>query len=218
MAPPPSKPWPSTRSNTWERYQWSSACTPQRRLAPAEGGAVVCTDRNVLEAVRAALNFGFMGRRECTTAGTNGKMSEYHAAVGEVGQEMDHWPAKKAAFYRVARSYAQAATTRGIVDRIVNAPDVASCYALFNGRDGAETDAVEAALTEAGIDTRRWYGHGLQHEPYYRNIARDALPIAEALGNRLLGLPMAIDISPTDVERVVDTIARSLAPQGTENG
>lgn len=187
-----------------------------KEFSTAEGGAVVCSDQDVLEKTWAALNFGFLGRRECTTAGTNGKMSEYHAAIGLA--ELDHWPAKKAAFGRVARSYARAAAMRGIADRIVAAPDVASCYSLFNGRDRAECAAVEGALAAAGIETRRWYGLGLHHEPFYRDMAREALPNAEALGHRLLGLPMAVDLSEADVERVVDVIARGLTSLGGEIG
>ncbi|MFG1417579.1 DegT/DnrJ/EryC1/StrS family aminotransferase [Xanthobacter sp. V0B-10] len=187
-----------------------------KAFSTAEGGAVVCTDQKMLEKTWAALNFGFLGRRECAAAGTNGKMSEYHAAIGL--SELERWPSKKAAFGNVARSYARAAAMRGIADRIVAAPDVASCYCLFNGRDGAECAAVEEVLAAAGIETRRWYGFGLHHEPFYRNMARDALPNAEALGRRLLGLPMAMDLPEADVERVVEAIARCLTSRGGEIG
>lgn len=179
-----------------------------KTISTAEGGAVVCADREVMEATWAALNFGFMGKRECTTAATNGKMSEYHAAVGLA--ELDDWTEKKAAFASIAQSYARAAARRGISDRIVTAPDIASCYVLFSGRDRRETEAVEKVLAAAGIDTRRWYGRGLRHEPFYRSMACDDLPVTEALGSRLLGLPLAIDLPVTEVDRVVDTAARAL--------
>src|SRR5262249_15111336 len=47
-----------------------------------EGGAVVTTDPDLLIRSIQALNFGFMGARRSDIPGTNGKMSEYHAAIG----------------------------------------------------------------------------------------------------------------------------------------
>jgi dTDP-4-amino-4,6-dideoxygalactose transaminase len=60
-----------------------------------EGGAVVTTDRDLLMRSIQALNFGFLGSRCAEAAGINGKMSEYHAAVGLA--ELDGWNEKRAA-------------------------------------------------------------------------------------------------------------------------
>jgi len=59
-----------------------------------EGGAVVCCDRAKLRAAHAALNFSFAGIRETSGPGFNGKMSEYHAAIGLA--ELDGWSVKRA--------------------------------------------------------------------------------------------------------------------------
>ena len=51
-------------------------------FATGEGGAVVSCDTDLVVRASQALNFGFLGSRDSRTASTNGKMSEYHAAVG----------------------------------------------------------------------------------------------------------------------------------------
>jgi dTDP-4-amino-4,6-dideoxygalactose transaminase len=60
-----------------------------------------------------------------------------------------------------------------------------------------------------GIDHRLWYGRGLHREPYF---ATDySLPVVDALASRLIGLPVAPDLSDAAIERIVATLARALA-------
>ena len=47
-----------------------------------EGGCVVTRDLNLATRVVRAINFGFLGSRDCQSPNINGKLSEYHAAVG----------------------------------------------------------------------------------------------------------------------------------------
>ena len=54
-----------------------------------EGGAVIWSDADGLLRVVRSLNFGILWKRESTSPGTNGKMSEYHAAVGLAS--LDEW-------------------------------------------------------------------------------------------------------------------------------
>ena len=53
-----------------------------KSFSTAEGGCVITTDHQLSTQVNQALNFGFFSTRDCAVASTNGKMSEYHAAVG----------------------------------------------------------------------------------------------------------------------------------------
>lgn len=184
-----------------------------KAFSTAEGGAVVCTDRKLLDRVYGALNFGFLGTRECRAAGMNGKMSEYHAAVGLA--ELQSWDVKQAGFGRASAAYRRIAAACGLDGRIVTAPRIGSCYALFVARDGSEAGAVQRSLQLAGIDFRRWYGSGLHREPYFRTAPRDdALANTDRLARCILGLPMAPDLTEAEVRRVVAAIARGLAQAG----
>lgn len=163
-----------------------------------EGGAIVCADRALARAALAALNFGFDGTREVAVPGLNGKMSEYHAAVGLA--ELDGWSEKRAALRRVAESYRRSAAHGGLTIHV--APQVSSCYALLSSPDGLRAGA---ALTHEGIDHRLWYGRGLHREPYF---ATDySLPVVDTLASRLIGLPVAPDLPDAVIERIVAILA-----------
>lgn len=173
-----------------------------------EGGAVVTTDDELLTRSIQALNFGFMGTRRCDVAGFNGKMSEYHAAVGLA--ELDGWPEKRIAYTRARDLYLDCAVRHGLGERLVTAPRIASSYVLNVATDLAEAQSVRAALTDAGIEHRYWYGLGLHREPYFAAVARDSLPGVESLSPRLIGLPMALDFGSGEIERIVAAVVRGL--------
>jgi dTDP-4-amino-4,6-dideoxygalactose transaminase len=180
-----------------------------KSFATAEGGCVITTDALVSRGVREALNFGFFETRECRIASTNGKMSEYHAAVGLA--ELDGLPEKLASFRRVARAYQRRLDACGLGDRLLVAPSVASCYALFRCRHAAEAASVLDSLATSRIESRFWYGHGLHRQPYYAGVLRDALPLTEAIAPLVVALPIAPDLSETAIERVAVALANGVA-------
>jgi dTDP-4-amino-4,6-dideoxygalactose transaminase len=63
-------------------------------------------------------------------------------------------------------------------------------------------------LTEAGSEHRYWYGAGLHREKYFAEATRDALPVIESLAARLIGLPTAPDLTSSEINRIVASIAR----------
>jgi len=181
-----------------------------KAFSTAEGGAIVCTDRAFVERANGALNFGFMGTRECRMAGINGKLSEYHAAVGLA--ELDGWTLKQAGFRRVAEEYQRAAAAHGVAGKVVvGAPGIGSCYALYVAEGAGEASAVESALLCGRIDFRYWYGLGLQREPYFRDTPRSSLAQSSRIAACIVGLPMAADLATADVERVVAAITCGVA-------
>lgn len=180
-----------------------------KAFSTGEGGAVLCTDEDVVRRAAVALNFGFEGTRQCASTGFNGKLSEYHAAVGLA--ELDGWTARQAALRQVAHLYRDGALRHGLDDRIIVSPRIASCYALFQAATAAEAHAVELALQSDGLDCRRWYGAGVQGEPHFRNARCDALPTTLGLAPRLLGLPMAPDLRPGQVDRILAAVAVGVA-------
>jgi dTDP-4-amino-4,6-dideoxygalactose transaminase len=182
-----------------------------KAFATGEGGAVVCADRDMLERAAQALNFGMTGARRADTAGINGKMSEYHAAVGLA--ELDGWAEKRAAFARVVSAYRKEAERRGIRSQVITAPNIASCYVLYAAADADEAMRVTAALDEAGVEHRLWYGLGVHRESYYAAMSRDELTLVAWLAPRLIGLPSAPDLSPSAIARIVSALASAHSPR-----
>jgi dTDP-4-amino-4,6-dideoxygalactose transaminase len=176
-----------------------------KSFATAEGGCVITTDSQLSTSVNRALNFGFFEARECRAASTNGKMSEYHAAVGLA--ELDGWLAKRATLREVADAYRRQVGAVGFGDRLLVSPDVASCYVLFRGAHPAEATAILRRLEASNIETRLWYGHGLHRHPYYSDAARDDLPVTDRIAPLTIGLPVAPDLPEACIRRLVAALA-----------
>ena len=185
-----------------------------KSFSTGEGGAVLCSDDDRADAIARALNFGFFAERVSLGPSINGKMSEYHAAVGLA--ELDGWEAKRRSFGDVAATYAREAERHGIADRIVTAPAVASCYALFVAVDDAEATAVRLALDRAHIEHRRWYGGGLHREPAFATGLRDDdLENTERIAAAIIGMPTAPDLTESSVARIVRNAARAVSQKNT---
>lgn len=62
-------------------------------MGGAEGGILVFGSEERADLARKGINFGFSSKRERVLVGTNGKMSEYNAAVANA--RLDGWPKSK---------------------------------------------------------------------------------------------------------------------------
>ena len=228
--PVPQQPWQEFARKTGipvviDGAAGIEACiaTPDRTIGPlpvalsfhatktfstGEGGAVVTSDTALAARVLQTINFGFYGTRDSQMASFNGKMSEYHAAVGLA--ELDRLELKLAAFREVADHYRQLMCEAKLSDSFFGWPETSSNYALFLCRSSREAAAVEASLDHSGIDFRLWYGTGLHRHSYYRDAARGELSNTETLAPRLLGVPVAPDLDEGDIRRVVAAIANGV--------
>lgn len=169
-----------------------------------EGGCVISTKAGINQDLHAALNFGFMVNRDSAAPSLNGRLSEYHAAVGLAA--LDSWTEKCAALSRVVRTYRNSFASAGLSDRFFAHPVIDWNYALYLCASDAEATSLEANLRKAGIDFRFWYGRGLHHHRHFSNVARDELPATELLGQRLIGLPMANDLTEDAINRIVEAV------------
>ena len=74
-----------------------------KSFGTGEGGAIATSDVDLAAESTSALNFGSHIARNSCSPSTNGKMSEYHAAVGLA--ELDGWEAKRSALSTVVSRY-----------------------------------------------------------------------------------------------------------------
>lgn len=169
-----------------------------------EGGCALTRDVNLAMRMARAINFGFFGSRDCQSANINGKLSEYHAAVGLA--ELDGWAEKSHALLSVAEGYRSALKGTSLLERFLAAPQVASCYALIRCETATDAQRLERALAGNGIGFRRWYGAGLHLHSYHAGLEREALPVTERLADSLVGLPTAPDLAASDILLVADTL------------
>ncbi len=181
-----------------------------KSLSSGEGGCIASTDIDLVTRVVRALNFGFQFSRESLGPSFNGKLSEYHAAVGLAG--LDAWAEKRQAFAAVIDGYRRQAQAMGVAAHLVTAPTISSCYVLLRCDDAAQAARVQASLRAARVEFRLWYGQGVHAQAWFAQAGRDALPVTEALAPCLIGLPMAVDLREGDIARVLRAVADGLAP------
>jgi len=187
-----------------------------KSLATGEGGCVATTDVELATRVVRALNFGFQFSRDSLAPSINGKLSEYHAAVGLA--ELDAWQDKQQGFAAVLASYRRQAHEIGLGKRLITAPDISSCYVLLRCADAGESARVQASLRASGVEFRLWYGQGVHAQTWFAQSPRDPLPVTDALAPCLLGLPMAVDLADAAIARVVQAVASGLGVSGNGDG
>ena len=180
-----------------------------KSFATGEGGGVVVTDGDLARRVVQALNFGFFGSRDSQSPSLNGKMSEYHAAVGLA--ELDSWSAKRAALHSVADCYRVLMDRAGLQRCYLVWPDIASCYALFSCKDSFEAERVRSNLLRDRIDFRMWYGSGLHVQHQFADLPRDTLPNTKMIAPSLIGLPVAPDLPQAEISRIAASLASTFA-------
>jgi dTDP-4-amino-4,6-dideoxygalactose transaminase len=183
-----------------------------KSLGAGEGGFVASCDPDILAEVRRLSNFGIdVATAAVLSPGTNAKLSEYHAAVALAA--LDSWSthserriALHLNYLRTLKEYCpEAALQRRPADGVYTILPVL----LPPSRLAAD---VGAALEAQGIESRRWYCPTLAEHPAYSGYPRaGALPMCEALGKRLLGLPFYPAMQPAVVERVCRALREALS-------
>lgn len=176
-----------------------------------EGGCVISPSAERIGRIRMLENFGInirVGLLE--DLGTNGKLSEYHCAIGLA--MFDQWEQVKAKRRRLLADYLR--TLDGLCpDLQFQHRPPQGVYPLFTALlpPGCDAGVVGAALAEQCIETRRWYC-----PPLHRHPALCAYPTAgdlattEALGTRIIGLPFHLQLTGEDIERVARELQRAI--------
>lgn len=164
-----------------------------KSFATGEGGCVALNDVKIGERVTQALNFGFRIGRDSEIPHINGKLSEYHAAVGLAA--LDCWTETHAAMSAVADAYREELAGTGLAGRLITAPDVGSSYVLLLCGGALESERIQGSLTQSSVGFRLWYGRGLHTHHYFAELPHDPLPVTDGIAPRLLGLPLAVDLS-----------------------
>jgi dTDP-4-amino-4,6-dideoxygalactose transaminase len=173
-------------------------------LGVGEGGMVISTDPRILRKVRTCANFGFDGDRDSRMVAINGKMSEYHAAVGLAA--LDAYLSTRKAYCDVASAYAEG--FRGLYSLFPQPGFGATWIAstMMVTLQDRPAEAFADALWTRGVDTRRWWGRGLHHHRALKNYPSTGLPTTDWLADHTIGLPMSSDLTFEETERVLDAV------------
>ena len=177
-----------------------------KALTCGEGGLVLSGDQSFIEKIKALSNFGF--GFDDLQGGTNAKLSEYAAAVGNA--DLDRFENTAQVRRKLFSNYVTALTDIGFTPNSFQQGFKVFAPALFNIllEDGERRLSVERAMQNQNIMTRRWYLpliHNIQHLKRIKTPV--SLTNAEELEQRIIGLPFYSDLSDADLNRVVATLA-----------
>lgn len=171
-------------------------------LSACEGGAILTQDDALAEAVRKAINFGFVDYDRVTGLGINAKMSELHAAYGLASlakspQNQTHL----AHNYQVYR------------DALKDIPDFKLMTYPAEERRNFQYIVLECQIESAftrdqwvhilhkeNVIARRYFFPGCHRLEPYCTQSRVQLPVTEALSERVMVLPTGTQMTEHDIQ------------------
>ncbi|WP_135507102.1 DegT/DnrJ/EryC1/StrS family aminotransferase [Roseovarius aestuariivivens] len=170
-----------------------------------EGGAILCSDPEILVRAVRATNHGFLGTRQVIGDNINGKMSEYHACVAMAA--LDAWPARQTQYDQVTANYAEASQDHGVIGTLSVGGAFSNAYALYHATSPEAAMLLREKLLERKIDSRFWYGFGLHAESGFGPFEQDSLTVTDRLARSVLGLPFYCDLKARDVSEICTVLA-----------
>jgi len=172
-----------------------------------EGGLVLSTSESTIHRVRQVCNFGIWGSPEGQVLGYNGKVSEYHGAVGLAA--LDAWPARRAHLEsRTQRYVAELARLDGV--KLLPGYGAGWVSAYCTVYVPGNIHAIADRLKYMGIETRRWWNDGVHAQAAYRRFPHDELPVTADITAHALSLPFYHDITDEQIARVVGCLESAL--------
>jgi dTDP-4-amino-4,6-dideoxygalactose transaminase len=172
-------------------------------LSAGEGGAVFCRDEELAAELTRRINFSFDARHRVQRADAlNAKLSELAAAVALAS--LDELPAT------IERRRTLAGTLRaGLPEGFgLQLGHELGTWQFFPtlAPDREHRNAVLAEAERRGIALRTYYDP-LHEMPAFAGCAQaDELETTRELGERMLSLPMAVDLAPGQVAAIVELV------------
>jgi dTDP-4-amino-4,6-dideoxygalactose transaminase len=174
-----------------------------------EGGAIVCPDAKSKLRIDHLKNFGFVDETTVVAPGINGKMSEVNAAMGLI--QLEHVTTALEQRGSIDAAYrAELDDVKGIkcIDR--SPTTNFAFFPILVGEDySLSRDGLYRRLREHNVFARRYFYPLISQFPMYRGLAsahRENLPVATAMAERVLCLPIYPTLQRADQLRIIELI------------
>lgn len=182
-------------------------------VTTAEGGLIATRDPELLDRIKLLRGYGFHGDYNSRLIGLNGKMSELHAALGLLTmRRIDEALAVRER--HIAAYRATLDTVPGISYQQVRAGDRSTYkdFALVFADRGCR-DKVEAALSDASVQTKRYFKPCHQMDAF-ADLHTRPLPVTEATHDRVLCVPLFEGITSREIATIGAVIAGAAGRAG----
>ncbi|MEO6836497.1 MAG: DegT/DnrJ/EryC1/StrS family aminotransferase [Candidatus Tumulicola sp.] len=175
-----------------------------------DGGAIVTNDDAVYERAKLLRDFGQKKKYEHLIKGDNCRLDSIQAAVLNVKlRYIDAWNGRRresAKRYDALLSAAGFSTPARLADE-------GHVYHLYV-TEVSDRAAVQERLAQRGVASGIHYPVPIHLQPAYRDLgrAKGSFPKTEGAAERILSLPMFPELSPEQIEYVVETLVEVAAP------
>ena len=177
--------------------------------ALGDAGAVTTSDPELYERLKALRNYGSRVKYLNDEKGFNSRLDELQAALLRVKlARLNQWNARR---HAIAQRYLD-----GLRGLDLTLPQVAAaaapCWHLFVVRN-RRREQFQAALATQGIQTIIHYPLAPHLQPAYADLgfAEDAFPLARAMQQEVLSLPMGPTLTDAEVDAVIAGVRMALA-------
>ncbi|MFD0933339.1 DegT/DnrJ/EryC1/StrS family aminotransferase [Psychroflexus salinarum] len=171
-----------------------------------EGGALFCQDKQIYHEMFYRHNFGHDGPEKYHGLGLNAKMSELQAAMGlSVLPYMQEIISERR---RVCKYYDQHLDF-SLLSKLQLREGTDWNYSYYPVIFKTETELlnIKTNLENNNINPRRYFFPSLEELPY---IQSSNCQIAKDIGERVMCLPLYVDLKDADLYRIVDIINSNL--------
>jgi dTDP-4-amino-4,6-dideoxygalactose transaminase len=189
--------------------------SPTKVITAGEGGLLTTHDGELAARMRFLRDYGKgPDGQDMHWIGLNGRMSEFHAAVGRAAlRHADAYIARRLALIAAYRE--RLAGLPGIGFQEMGADRAASGNYMVLRIDAQRCpisrDALYARLAELGIQAKKYFWPPVhQHTAYARRFPPGSLPRTERASGGGLALPLYGHMTDAQMERVVDAVRSAL--------
>lgn len=177
-----------------------------------EGGAIVAPDASRKAHIDSLKNFGKVGELDVVALGTNGKMSEFNAALGLLQLKyITEAIARRAEIDAAYRERLADVDGIALLEPHPSSEPNFSYFPVFVREDfPLSRDALDTKLRTNGIFGRPYFYPLISDFPLYSadaSAAPENLPVARRAADQVLCLPIYPDLSISEVERTCEIIA-----------
>jgi dTDP-4-amino-4,6-dideoxygalactose transaminase len=176
-----------------------------------EGGMLIFKDSGLKRTFDYLKNFGFENEIEVVMPGTNAKMNEMQALMGEmVLPYIDHIISKSKELYKAYRELLQDVPGIKLVPPLSRKVEYNYAYMTIEVDEkhyGLSRDRLYEELKKYNVFARRYFYPLLCDYPCYRSVSiKDSLTVARSVASGILTLPIYPDLDIADVEQICNII------------
>jgi dTDP-4-amino-4,6-dideoxygalactose transaminase len=173
-------------------------------LGIGEGGAIICSDPDLIAKTTAMTGFGFGGaERVSIMRGGNYRVSEYAAVVGLAA--LDNLETTVGRLRELTATYA--AELRNLDVRLQDGVGTEWVTMTLNViLPDHRASAAKAKLDAAEIGWRHWWGMGCHTHPAFADLPAADLSVTNELAPRVIGIPFHDRLTQDQIGAVCDCL------------